>query len=291
MCKESCEDQNWFYVENKRAMVSLGPLNSNKTCPYNCAFCYVQDGFVPYYKKNISEIINFLNRHRTEYEIIYVSGDTDSFAAPRKKAGLSLLRGIAEEIDCDLLFTTRTKFDDEDICYIAEVVKILNQKNKFLFACISITRYSDYVGYLEPHPIPSPQERIQTLKKLHNIGAVTVLALRPFIPVVPINDYLTILRETTGYIDIVLGEVFYFVLDGKIEKRVFAQGIPAEILSELKTEKMDFNSNEEEWSVWKGEEVEKKINEFCKTNNIIFSMRSSTAILKYKKRNLNVEES
>lgn len=282
MCKESSEDQNWFYIENNRAMVSLGPLNSKKTCPYSCAFCYVQDGFVSYKQKNISEIIKFLVRHRAEYEIIYVSGDTDSFAVPRKKVGLSLLQGIAETIDCDLLFTTRTVFDDEDVATLANVVKILKQKNKLLFACVSVTRYSDEVEYLEPHPIPSPLERLQTLKKLHDIGAVTVLALRPFLPVVPINDYIAILQQAAGYTDIALGEVFYFVLGGKIEKRVFKQGIPKDVIIELKTQKMDFNSNGENWSVWEGEKIEKRLREYCKMNNIVFSMRSGTAIAEYK---------
>lgn len=282
MCKESGEDKNWFYIENNRAMVSLGPLNNKRTCPYNCAFCYVQDGFVSYEKKDISEIIKFLVRHRAEYEIIYVSGDTDSFAAPRKEVGLSLLQSIAEIIDCDLLFTTRTVFDDEDIGTLSNVVNVLKHKNKFLFACVSVTRYSDEVEYLEPYPIPSPLERLQTLKKLHDIGAVTVLALRPFLPVVPTGDYIEVLQQAADYTDIVLGEVFYFISGGKIEKRIFKQGVPKGVMAELKTQKMDFNSNEENWSVWEGEKIEKQLREYCKMNNIVFSMRSNMAIAEYK---------
>lgn len=53
MSEVNYEDKNWFYIKNGRAMVSLGSLNQYKTCPYSCAFCYVQDGFIPYAKKTL----------------------------------------------------------------------------------------------------------------------------------------------------------------------------------------------------------------------------------------------
>lgn len=282
MHKDAVGDKNWFYIDNKRAMVSLGPLNNIRTCPYNCAFCYVQDGFIPYAQKNNDDIVDFLVRYRKEYEIVYVSGDTDSFAAPRKSNGISLLQQIAEKIHCDLLFTTRTTFCDSELLEIAKVVKTLEKKKNKLFSCISITRYSDIVGYLEPAPIPSPDERIGTLRKLHNVGAVTVLALRPFLPVVPNNDYLTIIQIAKDFVDIVLGETFYFRCGGSIEKRVFPQGMPSKILDELKYGKMDFNSNQKDWAIWESELLENQISEYCKKNNIIFAMRSSNAIAEYK---------
>lgn len=282
MYKEAIEDKNWFYIDNQRAMISLGPLNDSRTCPYNCAFCYVQDGFIPYVKKSIEDILDFLIRHREEYKIIYVSGDTDSFAAPRKSIGISLLQQIAEKIDCDLLFTTRTTFSDNELINIAKIVETLKKKKKELFSCISITRYSDTVGYLEPIPIPSPDERIEILRKLHNIGAVTVLALRPFLPIVSSNDYLTILKTAKDFTDIVLGEAFYFSRGGSIENRVFPQGIPSRVLNELKFGKMDFNSSQKDWAIWQSDLLESQIAEYCEKNNIIFAMRSSNAIAEYK---------
>lgn len=92
MCKESSEDQNWFYIESNRAMVSLGPLNRKKTCPYSCAFCYVQDGFVSYKQKNISEIIRFLRRFTKGYYIKQLKMDcqpTEFTALSRHRAVFS----------------------------------------------------------------------------------------------------------------------------------------------------------------------------------------------------------
>lgn len=284
MSNENNKDKNWFYIDNRRAMVSLGPLNKHKTCPYSCAFCYVQDGFVSYAKKENHEIVDFLIQHRSEYDIIYVSGDTDSFAHPRRSLGLSLLQSIAENIDTDLLFTTRTTFSDKDFNVLENIVRELTSKGKELYACISITRFSDNTSYLEPQPIPHPTERINTIKRLHDIGAVTVLALRPFIPIVPVTDYFTILQLSDGYVDIVLGETFYFQPRGKIQERVFHSGLTENIQVNLKKTTMDFDKNDMEWLVWDDKHTAHLLQSYCKNHNIIFSMRSAPAIKKYKQR-------
>lgn len=282
MC-DSFNESDWFYINNGRAMVSLGPFTDKKTCPYSCAFCYVQDGFITYCKKDIDEIIKYLIIHREEYEIIYISGDTDSFAPPRKALGIKLLEEISCKIDCDLLFTTRTVFSNKDLEKIQKVVNNLRSKNKKLYACISISRFSDSLEYIEPKPIPTPIERIDTLKKLNIVGAVTVLALRPFLPVVPIDDYFSILKEAESFINIVLGETFYFTSNGGIVKRLFPKGIPEDVIAKLNSNKMDFNKNTKEWCTWSSKELETKLSDYCNDKNIVFSMRSKTAIEEYNK--------
>lgn len=282
MC-DTFNESDWFYINNGRAMISLGPFTDKKTCPYSCAFCYVQDGFVTYCKKSIEEIVKYLIVHRKEYEIIYISGDTDSFAPPRQAKGIKLLEEIALKIDCNLLFTTRTVFSESDLKKIQKVVAKLKSKNKKLYACISISRFSDSLEYIEPKPIPTPIKRIDTLKKLHEAGAVTVLALRPFLPFVPISDYFSILKEVESFIDIVLGETFYFLPKGDIVKRLFPEGIPEEFIVELVNCKMDFDKEVKEWCTWSSKELETKIMDYCNARNIVFSMRSKTAIEQYNK--------
>ncbi len=64
--------EKWFFLNGKRAMVSLGPLTRNHHCPYQCAFCYVQDGFNKYATLDEDEIMNFLKKNRDNYHIIYI---------------------------------------------------------------------------------------------------------------------------------------------------------------------------------------------------------------------------
>ena len=271
-----------FFLNGKRAMVSLGPLTDSRHCPYQCAFCYVQDGFNKYATLDEDEIMDFLKINRDNYHIIYISGDTDSFAAPRTNKALSLLKRMAFELDVDLLFTTRTTFKPEHYEVLRQIAEEQQRTNNALYACISITRYSDDVKYIEPAPIPSPDERIQTIINLKRIGATAVLALRPFLPVVDVNDYITIIDKPMGSVDIVLGECFYFIRDGKIYQRVFKDGYKEQW--EKNTEhgiSMGFDDNKLEWDVWDSMDYQEIVRKHCENHGIIFSMHSDDAIIRF----------
>ena len=274
------EGNEAFYLrKGDRAMVSLGPLNSIKHCPYSCAFCYVQDDFQSYASLPEDQIVDFLSSNKGLYNIIYISGDTDSFAPPRTNQGLNLLERISNEFNCDLLFTTRTVFNSEQTGIIKSVAHKQKEKNKKLFACVSITRYSECVAYIEPPPIPSPDSRIKMLKSLHEAGTITVLALRPFLPIVPVQDYLTILEKSKDFVDIALGEHFYFIDNGNIFKRVFPNGLSDEIKKDItKGNRMSFDINDSNWDIWYSAEYEKIVRSKCDEYGIIFSMHSSEAI-------------
>ena len=279
MSKHREENEKFFLRKGDRAMVSLGPFHSVKHCPYSCAFCYVQDDFQSYASLPEDQIIDFLEVNKNFYKIIYVSGDTDSFAPPRTEQGLHLLLRISQEFDCDLLFTTRTMLNDDHIAIVRKVAQNQYKKGKRLYACISITRYSENLAYLEPKPIPSPNGRIATLRALHEAGAITVLAMRPFLPIVPIEDYLTILEKCKGFVDIALGEHFYFIRGGKICQRVFPDGISDEVEKNItRGNKMSFDVNNSDWDIWYSAEYENAVRKKCDEYGIVFSMHSDQAI-------------
>jgi DNA repair photolyase len=288
MSKTQRNKKNPFYLDKRRAMVSLGPFNAKQHCPYRCAFCYVQDEFVLYANLDIPQIVDFLRSNREQYEIIYVSGDTDSFAPPRTEKALDLLREIVTKIDCDLLFTTRTTFSEENYQRLKQIADEQKKKNKMFYACVSITRFSDACAYLEPKPIPTPETRIGVLKRLKEIGAVTVLAMRPFLPVVNIDDYLKIIDDVKDFIDIVLGESFYFIRGSQVEKRVFPNGILTEYENDiLRNQKMSFDDNKADWDIWQATDCQQIIQTKCKELDIVFSMHSENAIKDFLEKQSN----
>lgn len=273
-----------FFINGERAMISLGPLSENVHCPFRCAFCYVQDEFCSYAVLETDRIIEFLKKYYDKYKIIYVSGDTDSFAPPRTQKGLDLLQAIVNEIDCDLEFSSRTVFSDVEYKQLKIIIDKQKSKGYRFYAGVSITRYSKDVEYLEPLPIPSPDARIEHIKKLKKLGAITMLGLRPFLPVVNVNDYITILDKLYPYLDIALGECFYFIRNGKIQNRVFTNGIPNEIEKDIvRNQIMEFDDNKSLWDIWNSENYERAVADHCKKHGIIFSMHSAEAIEVYKK--------
>ena len=276
---------NPFYLKNGRAMGSLGPLSKNTYCPYRCAFCYVQDAFISYANLGVDEIIAFLKENRSNYKIIYVSGDTDSFAPPRTKEGLTLLERIVNEINCDLLFTTRALFSADNYSQLKKIIEQQRGQGKAFFACVSVLRLSDDLAYLEPKPIPTPEERIDVLRQLKGIGATTVLATRPFLPIVPPEQYLQIIDNAKKHVDIVLGECFYFIRDGKIQNRVFPNGVLPEYEENItKNQKMPFDDNVADWDIWDSTEYQNIVRKKCEDCGIVFSMHSEDAIRQFREK-------
>lgn len=265
--------ENAFYIGNNRAMISLGPLTNKKYCPYSCSFCYVKSGFMKYMKLEIEDIIEFLKKNRDLYNIVYISGDTDSFAPPRTEKAIELIKRISESIEVDITFITRAIFNDDNLNELKKINDFMKCRNYKLIASISISRlYS--AKYLEPYPIPSPEERIEILKKLKDKGLYTILATRPFLPMIHPNEYIEIIKKSKDYVDAVLGEIWY--ADEKLIKEVCNDCDIQKIDFTEKT--MDFDNNNKVWKCYKAKDTVEEVTKYCKENKIPFYMRSYPAI-------------
>ncbi len=193
-----------------------------------------------------------------------------------------MLLQISLEIKCDLLFTTRAIFSTDNCNTLRFIIDEQKKTGKNFFACVSVTRFSKKTMYLEPPPIPTPSERILMLRRLKEMGATTVLAMRPFLPVVDIDDYLEILNKSKDFVDIVLGECFYFSRGGIIQKRVFPAGIPKEFeVNITRNLKMDFDDNSADWDIWDSTEYRDKVKSECEKYGLVFGMHSDDAIREY----------
>src|ERR1039457_1658314 len=113
---------NEFDFRNRRIMLSLGPLSEKKYCTFSCPFCYVHAGFDKYPNLSVREISDWVSKSSNAYDIIYISGDTDSFAPPRTQKGLELLMELTK-FKVDLLFTTRYVFEDSHLKKIDEILQ------------------------------------------------------------------------------------------------------------------------------------------------------------------------
>lgn len=271
--------ENAFYIGNNRAMISLGPLSNKKYCPYSCAFCYVKSGFMKYKKLEIDDIIEFLIKNKERYNIIYISGDTDSFAPPRTDKAIELVKRISECIDVDITFTTRTTFNEESLKKLKNINEYMKNKNCKLIASISISRLSS-ANYIEPYPIPSPEDRIETLKKLKQNGLYTILATRPFLPIINAEEYIEIIKKSKDYIDAVLGEIWY--ANDKLINDV-CKKIDTEKIKFIE-KNMDFDDNDEIWKCYEARETTEKVKQYCEKEGIHFYMRSTPAIEYIRKK-------
>ncbi|MGY8683190.1 radical SAM protein [Bradyrhizobium sp. UFLA05-153] len=261
-----------FDVRDRRVMVSLGPLTQRRYCVYRCPFCYVQAGFLKYAALEIPDIVEWIKSVREPYDIIYISGDTDSFCPPRTERGLALLRALLQ-FGVDLLFTTRAPLNEDHLRELKDISDSCRSKGRRVFSYVSVAQL--HHPHLEPRPIPSPYERIAQLGRFKANGLTSVLALRPFLPNVPVEEYLEIVRLVQTHADIVVGEVWYADQAGKLDKRVFRD---ASANYPFTLKKMDFDENEEVWKVFEAKEVEASVSQLCADLKLPFFMRSRPAI-------------
>jgi DNA repair photolyase len=269
------EDQEPFQIWDQRAMISLGPISKNKHCYYSCPFCYVNTSEYKSFKRlEIADIIDWLKDHKGEYDIIYVSGDTDSFAGSisRQNMAIELIEKIESEFEVEIMITTRAIISQENLKRLKAVRDNLFKKGLFFYACVSISSYLQK-DELEPQPIPSINARIEQLKNFKNMEMKTVLAMRPFLPIVPIEDYMSILERCKDHIDIVLGKEWY-----ADEKGVLDNACKIKDSYQYVKKQMYFDTNIAYWKVYSPKEVIRKIREWCDRKNLKFFMTSRKAI-------------
>lgn len=260
-----------FDIRERRAMVSLGPLSDTQYCPYMCPFCYVQGGFLSYRNLDIPKILEWLKIHEDEYDIIYISGDTDTFAPPRTEIALEFLESLIS-LNKDVLFTTRAVLNDSQMKELKRIVGLYTESNLKVYGCVSITTWS--IEGIEPSSVPSPMARIEELRAFKAIGIIPILAMRPFIPIVPLQDYETILENAYDIVRVVLGECWYVDQEGVIERRTLRD----KKVEDFSLEEMPFDDNKQMWKKYSGDHQRIFCEKWCQEHGIGFFMRSLPAI-------------
>ena len=265
---------NDFDLRDRRLMLSLGPLSPKKYCSFSCPFCYLHSNDFPsYISMPVSGIINWICKQTEPFDIVYVSGDTDSFAPPRTAQGIQLLEELTK-FKVDILFTTRSLFDNLHLELLAHIQQIQSRNKKMLIGCVSISQL--HHPRIEPKPIPSPEQRIEQLRRFKSMNIVSVLALRPFLPIVPLEEYIEIVTYAKDFVDVVLGSNWFADQDGILESKIFRDEKSNKFV--VNNEKMDFYNSNATWRVYKSETIEKEVKKYCDSNNLPFFMRSTPAI-------------
>lgn len=246
-------------------MVSFG-----EPCSFSCKYCYTRSGsFENYQQRSASEIIEAL-RHfpKDSYDYIYVSCDMEPFVDQAR--ALDLL-SVLSELDKTIHFTTKAKLSSKTIAELGNINNRMKRLGTLLIPAVTITSWESS-PLLEPNPIPGPEERLATIRALWQSGLDVVLALRPFLPFVTLDEYRKIIDFSAEYIACVLGGVLYFDQDGVMEKDLGHQ-IPDYI-----TAPMNFVDRPGRWKVYLGEDKRFFLESYCNSLGIPFFMTSTPAM-------------
>lgn len=250
-------------------------------CPYKCNHCYT---FCIGYNSldsgnSVKEIIQGLKKE--DFDIVYVSGHKENFVNPDD--GMELCEQIFEKYNSDIMITTRSVFNQNQLDRIDILNKKMKEKNKDLFFCESIPALQSYKK-LEPNIIvPSPVQRMDNLRKIYKLGIYTLLTIRPLCPdiYIPINEIIDIIEMSKQYTSVVLSSGI--VVDDEILHKLV--GFPKDFISQEKTLMPCLKNNLSMRYVDVDKELE-KIKEKCKEYGLPFFEHSLPAIeyLKEMKR-------
>jgi hypothetical protein len=289
--KKQRSDQDPFIILENRAMISLGPFSEQQYCQFACPFCYVNSAYLSYADWKVPDIIDWLVRGRESYDIVYISGDTDSFAGgpARRESAIQLVEAIGD-LEVEIMITTRALISDEHIKRLAAVASKLRSKGLFFFGCVSISQWQQRDGYpnLEPPPIPSVVSRIEQLGKFKANGLVSVLAMRPFLPGVPTNDYCQIVDHCQHNVDIVLGKEWFADGDGAMDRPVMGDHAGEyQIKFDGAKIRMPFDDNNALWKVYNPKDVVAAVQAKCDELDLPFFMTSRPAVdwMRMRRRN------
>lgn len=265
-----------YFIGLGRAMVSLGPISNSRYCPYQCRFCYVQGPFPKYASATVDEIIRWLDARRDQYDIVYISGDTDSFAQPRTDEGLDLIEALLR-LKVDVLFTTRYVFGDSELERLRHITTRYREEGLLVIGCVSISQL--HHPELEPPPIKGPYCRVQLLHQLQTRGIVTALTIRPFIPSLPASEYAEIATIGSESADVVIGGDLYLDSEGTIREAIRAatKSVDTEA-SKARIEALDFSLSGEDWITLEHPQAAEEVNAVCEALGKPFFMRSPGAI-------------
>lgn len=277
-----------YFIGLGRAMVSLGPVSNSRYCPYQCRFCYVQGPFPKYASATVDEIVRWLDARRDQYDIVYISGDTDSFAPPRTDEGLDLIEALLH-LKVDVLFTTRHVFSDQELERLRRITTCYRTEGLLLIGCISISQL--HHPELEPPPIKSPYCRAQLLHQLQTRGIVTALTIRPFIPSLPASEYAEIATIGSESADVVIGGDLYLDSEGAIRGAIRAATKSVDIEASIPhIAALDFSLSGEDWVTLEHPQAVEEVTAVCEALGKPFFMRSPGAISWIReRRNMFIE--
>jgi DNA repair photolyase len=242
----------------------------------------VQGPFPKYQSATVEEIVSWLQDRRDQYDIVYVSGDTDSFAQPRTQEGLNLIEALGR-LNVDVLFTTRYVFTDSELERLGEIANQYRARRLLLIGCISISQL--HHPELEPPPIKSPYRRSQLLREMQKIGVVTALTIRPFIPSIPAAEYREIALLAGEFGDVILGGDLYLDSNGAVLRGIKAahQNLNVE-LPPKRVGTLDFSLGNDDWMTLSHPEAAEQVSAVCEEIGKPFFIRSAGAITWIRER-------
>lgn len=188
---------------------------SHLSCPLGCKYCFVNDiNFNQ--KKDVAylneEQLRLIKKLPEEIKFVMLGCDTEFFQS--KENSLEILE-ILSSTGKDVSVITKLNLDADFIKKIGKISRKLQEKGNILSFSVSIPCMDSYKKW-EPKT-PDPKKRIETLKLAYQEELKTMVALRPLLPDVSVEELEKIIVLTKDYCSgYYSGPLYLKKLDGRM---------------------------------------------------------------------------
>lgn len=185
-------ERHGFKIDKDRVLTY-----SQLSCPLDCKYCFVddmnsnQEKGVAYLTEEQLKIIGDLPE---EIKLIMLGCDTEFFQ--HKEESLKILERIAQ-YKKDISVITKLPLSKDFVSKLKNIDLKLKENGNMMTFSVSLTSL-DSAKFWEPH-VPSPDKRIETLKNVYNSDIKTMVAIRPLLPAVPIEEIEELINKTKDY--------------------------------------------------------------------------------------------
>ncbi|MHC4445272.1 MAG: SPL family radical SAM protein [Planctomycetota bacterium] len=215
----------------------LPTINITEGCAHSCTYCYTQSysnypgqDHIVLFENTADVVREELPRKRRKPQRVYFSPSSDAFQfLPEVQEVTYQTMSALLEADVEIAFLTKGFIEDR-------FLKLFATKPQLIFAQIGITTLDKRVwNTFEPRSA-SPEQRIESIRNLLEIGAQTTARLDPLIP--ELTDTVDNSRELLSSLhkaDIKRASVSFLFLRPIYTKRVLQQleefGIQSSLIS------------------------------------------------------------
>ena len=246
------------YLTKSNLPASDYVINPYVGCPHGCKYCYASfmKRFTGHKEEwgtfiDIKKCYKKINTKKLENKNVFLSSVTDCYNKYEEK--YQITRNILKElinVNCNVNISTKSKLILRDL-------DILKQM-KNLIVSISINTLDENFKD-DMDNASSINERLDTLKQLHNSGIYTVLFMSPIFPY--ITNFKEIIEISKNYVD----EYWFENLNLRGEYKNKILFYIQEKYPKLINEYTDIyiKGNKQYW-----QNLSKEIKEYCESNNI-----------------------
>ena len=246
------------YLTKSNLPASDYVINPYVGCPHGCKYCYAS--FMKRFTGHKEDWGTFIDIKHCDKKIsvnklknksVFLSSVTDCYNKFEEKYELTrnILKQLVD-VDCELNISTKSKL-------ILRDMDLLKQMKNLIVSMSINTLDENFKNDMDN--ASSIQERLQTLKELHNNGIYTVLFMSPIFPY--ITNFKEIIEASKQYVNEYWFENLNLRGDYKTKILFYIQEKYPELIN--KYNNIYIRGNKQYWY-----DLSKEIQEYCEKNNV-----------------------